>query len=307
MENSTELLNKVLLRVVSSLKKRTEIKEVNLHEYPPLKEVSLREWEQNNCTKLPSDIRNFYLTCNGMLLTWSVYNNKNDKCQPVGRMSINSIANLNKVSKIFSSKLTQTHTSASDENFFSDNSDNEDRSCKQKSSITSRNKLFELDDCNGIGKVCVLLKNNETLLNSETEIWFMDRSLKWFFITSSFCDYYRIMILSVGIPHWQYLFTEVGLPQHTKKWYKLMAPVRLSLLQQNLKLDEENLSKNKRGSFSSLNFSKVFQEVDPKPKTNEKRYKQKLNTGTNKNKPNFNHTKYQKNHIRTSQGSKPWM
>lgn len=48
-----------------------------------------------------------------------------DKCQPVGRMSINSIANLNKVSKIFSSKLTQTHTSASDENFFSDNSDNE--------------------------------------------------------------------------------------------------------------------------------------------------------------------------------------
>lgn len=57
---------------------------------------------------------------------------------------------------------------------------------------------------------------DETLLNSETEIWFMDRSLKWFFITSSFCDYYRIMILSVGIPHWQYLFTEVGLPQHTK-------------------------------------------------------------------------------------------
>jgi len=181
MENSTELLNKILLGLVSSLKKRSEIKEVNLHEYLPLKEVRLREWEQDNCTKLPSDIRNFYLTCNGMLLTWSVYNNnKDDKCQPVGRMSINSIANLNKVSKTCSSKLTQTSISFSDKDFFSDDSD-EDRSCKQQSSFTSRNELFELDDCNGIGKVCILIKNNETPLNSNSEIWFMDRSLNWFF------------------------------------------------------------------------------------------------------------------------------
>jgi len=247
MESFTDVSDKMLLGVVSTLKKRPEIKEVNLHKYLPVKEITLREWEQANCTKLPSDIRNFYLTCNGMLLTWSAYNNKiNDEFQSVGKMGINSLENLNKVCKIFSTKSNQNRISVAD--YFSDNSDTEDGSCKQQPHFDSRVKLFELDDCNGMGKVCILIRNNETVLNLDTEIWFMDRSLRWFFITNSFCDYYRIMILNIGIPNWQYCFTKIGLPQHTKKWYKLMAPVHLSLLQQNLKWNNENLSNNIKGN-----------------------------------------------------------
>ena len=35
---------------------------------------------------------------------------------------------------------------------------------------------------------------------------------------------------------------------YLQKWYKLMAPVHLSLLQQNLKWNNENLSNNIKGN-----------------------------------------------------------
>ena len=51
---------------------------------------------------------------------------------------------------------------------------------------------------------------------SQPEIWFLDRSLEWSYLASSFMDYFRMMIVHLGLPLWQYLFTSTGLSPETK-------------------------------------------------------------------------------------------
>ena len=50
----------------------------------------------------------------------------------------------------------------------------------------------------------------------QPEIWFLDRSLEWWYLASSFTDYFRMMIVHLGLPLWQYLFTATGLSPETK-------------------------------------------------------------------------------------------
>lgn len=44
----------------------------------------------------------------------------------------------------------------------------------------------------------------------QSEIWFLDRSLCWHFLTSTFTAYYRLMITHLGLPEWQYAYTPYG-------------------------------------------------------------------------------------------------
>ncbi len=44
----------------------------------------------------------------------------------------------------------------------------------------------------------------------QSEIWFLDRSLCWHFMTATFTSYYRLMITHLGLPEWQYAFTPYG-------------------------------------------------------------------------------------------------
>lgn len=44
----------------------------------------------------------------------------------------------------------------------------------------------------------------------QSEVWFLDRSLRWHFLTSTFTSYYRLMITHLGLPEWQYAFTPYG-------------------------------------------------------------------------------------------------
>lgn len=110
----------------------------------------------------------------------------------------------------------------------------------------SRSRIFELDSCGGNGKVCLVYKNctpgalfayclrnlrcDKNILPSKnsfpslsycschfpgvvaqkSEIWFLDRSLCWHFLTTTFTSYYRLMISHLGLPEWQYLFTPYG-------------------------------------------------------------------------------------------------
>jgi len=48
------------------------------------------------------------------------------------------------------------------------------------------------------------------------EVWFLDRALRWHYITDSFTSYYRLMIMHLGLPQWQYAFTDIGLCQQAK-------------------------------------------------------------------------------------------
>lgn len=44
----------------------------------------------------------------------------------------------------------------------------------------------------------------------QSEMWFLDRSLCWHYLTPTFTSYYRLMITHLGLPEWQYAFTPYG-------------------------------------------------------------------------------------------------
>ena len=59
--------------------------------------------------------------------------------------------------------------------------------------------------------------------DSIPEIWLLDRSLRWTYLASSFQNYFRMLIVHLGLPLWQYRFTKTGLSPETKvlREYKL--------------------------------------------------------------------------------------
>jgi hypothetical protein len=101
---------------------------------------------------------------------------------------------------------------------------------------TSNN--FELDSCSGYGKVCLVYRNRKNdciesvrgqniSRENSTEIWFLDRSLQWHYLTDTFQNYYRLQIAHLGLAQWQSLFTEDGLAPFLYQWYSVLVPGRL--------------------------------------------------------------------------------
>ncbi|XP_006889257.1 PREDICTED: tubulin polyglutamylase complex subunit 2 isoform X4 [Elephantulus edwardii] len=118
-----------------------------------------------------------------------------------------------------------------------------------KPHFDSRSVIFELDSCNGNGKVCLVYKNGKPGLAQDTEIWFLDRALYWHFLTDTFTAYYRLLITHLGLPQWQYAFTSYGISPQAKQWFNMYKPITYNT---NLLTEEADSFVNK------LDPSKVF-------------------------------------------------
>ncbi|XP_011841514.1 PREDICTED: tubulin polyglutamylase complex subunit 2 isoform X6 [Mandrillus leucophaeus] len=131
----------------------------------------------------------------------------------------------------------------------------------EKPHFDSRSVIFELDSCNGSGKVCLVYKSGKPALAEDTEIWFLDRALYWHFLTDTFTAYYRLLITHLGLPQWQYAFTSYGISPQAKQWFSMYKPITYNT---NLLTEETDSFVNK------LDPSKVFKSknkiVIPKKK-----------------------------------------
>lgn len=61
------------------------------------------------------------------------------------------------------------------------------------------------------------------------EVWFADRANTWFFLSRSFTEYFRLLTLHLGLPEWQFVFTDAGLSPISQQWFNFFAPVRLQI------------------------------------------------------------------------------
>ena len=57
------------------------------------------------------------------------------------------------------------------------------------------------------------------------------------------------MIVHLGIPHWQYVFTNTGLDQQTLQWFRFLSPERLAIDIENRR-NQEALAKRKYSQSS---------------------------------------------------------
>ena len=66
---------------------------------------------------------------------------------------------------------------------------------------------FDIDSKVKNGRLALIYKEE----TAKPQIWFQDHSCQWFFIANTFTDYFRLMIMHLGLPNWHYAFTQVGL------------------------------------------------------------------------------------------------
>ena len=83
------------------------------------------------------------------------------------------------------------------------------------------------------------------------QIWFQDLSCQWFFIANSFTDYFRLMIMHLGIPNWHYAFTQVGLDPQTLQWFRFLSPERLAIDIENRRNQETQARKKNNRAFTA--------------------------------------------------------
>jgi len=53
-------------------------------------------------------------------------------------------------------------------------------------------------------------------IGQSADIWLLDRALRWHYLAPTFVNYYRQMMIHVGLPQWQFAFTDIGLMPQTK-------------------------------------------------------------------------------------------
>uniref|UniRef100_A0A8C8YHC1 Knr4/Smi1-like domain-containing protein n=1 Tax=Prolemur simus TaxID=1328070 RepID=A0A8C8YHC1_PROSS len=203
-------LEKLTLGITRILESSPGVTEVTILEKVPAERHMISSWEQKNNCMMPEDLKNFYLMTNGFHMTWSV--KLDEHTIPLGNMTINSISKLTQLNQSSMYSLPNAPTLADLE----DDTQEAGEDQPEKPHFDSRSVIFELDSCNGNGKVCLVYKTGKPALAQDTEIWFLDRALYWHFLTDTFTAYYRLLITHLGLPQWQYAFTSYGISPQAK-------------------------------------------------------------------------------------------
>lgn len=212
---------RLTLGIIRILENMPGVADVRFAEREPAEKRSLLSWEQKNTCILPEDLRDFYLTTDGFTLNWSV--KLDNESVPLGSMTVNSVSRLVPLVQPVSLFALPNAPSLSDLDW--------DEACSENGSMApphfdSRSRIFELDSCGGNGKVCLVYKNcSPGVVAQSSEVWFLDRSLCWHHLTSSFTSFYRLMITHLGLPEWHYAFTPYGPSPQAKQWASLYQPL----------------------------------------------------------------------------------
>ncbi|XP_077429058.1 tubulin polyglutamylase complex subunit 2 isoform X1 [Vanacampus margaritifer] len=216
---------RLTLGITRILENMPGVVDVLLAEREPAEKMSLLSWEQKNNCILPEDLRDFYLTTDGFTLTWNV--KLDNESVPLGCITVNSVGRLQPLlqpTRVFSLPNAPSLADLDWEESSAECAGLANASTPPH--FDSRSRIFELDSSGGNGKVCLAYKNSTPgVVAQQSEIWFLDRSLCWHFLTTTFSSYYRLMITHLGLPEWQYSFTPYGPSPQAKQWASLYQPL----------------------------------------------------------------------------------
>ena len=195
-EKIRQIFDNISLNVISFLEKHRGVTDVKFFERPPVTQSQINEWEKKYYPcKLPDDYKAFLFVSDGFVLKWHMKYNR--EILPLGHMSLSPLHSLKPVQ------------------FGTDND-----------SILA----FHLDyNSNRTDGRVAFVFNNSANNEENPSVWFEDLSTEWIFVCNSFSDYFRLMIMHLGLTNWQYAFTKVGLNPITMQWLRFLVPNRLDI------------------------------------------------------------------------------
>ena len=71
---------------------------------------------------------------------------------------------------------------------------------------------FDLDVTCTSGRVALMYASADSI----PQVWFQDLSGAWYYMANTFTDYFRLMVMHLGLSNWHYVFTDVGLDKVTE-------------------------------------------------------------------------------------------
>lgn len=254
------VLDQITFGLVGTLEEKPYITDVQIIDCGLAKNDFIDAWEETNMCVLPADLKSFYLTMNGLLIEWSI--EFCGKISKLGKVEVNAVESLVQISEE-GSALSVDDIALDDLDYDNDQHDNKGHRKPRFSE-----KCFELSSEESYGNVCLVFKTQQsekTALLNDAEIWFLDRSLQWHFLANSFRKYFRMLVIHLGIPGWQYLFTDIGLSPDSKQWFSLLLPHLTNMKEEtnndviehdSNKVDFNSLFKNKNNEKRKVDQSK---------------------------------------------------
>ncbi|XP_073941487.1 tubulin polyglutamylase complex subunit 2 [Choristoneura fumiferana] len=191
----------ITLGVTKLLESDPRICNVSVERRTPCDRVALSTWEQRHSAILPEDLRNFYASSDGFWLTWH-YKYSADQILPVGSIRVNSL------NELF---LSPALKDLLDFSFTRQNTG-------PRPVLNTKSKVFELDSCRTIGKVCLVYTNGAW------SVWLATREGAWGWLADSFTHYFRMSLVHLGLPGWQAAFANLPLIPWAEQLFLLLAP-----------------------------------------------------------------------------------
>jgi tubulin polyglutamylase complex subunit 2 len=180
---------------------------------------AMQVWERTHYpAQLPTALKAFLHHSDGLSLTWSIDHMGEEL--PLGCMHLNALKQLVRVD-IDPSEVR--HATAP----------RDGAAARRASHLASRADgpedaqelmAFDLDATAHDGRLCLLYRPPAM---ESPEVWFQDLSRSWYCVAESFADYLRLLLMHLGLPRWQYAYTDVGLDPVARQWIRLLAPHRL--------------------------------------------------------------------------------
>jgi tubulin polyglutamylase complex subunit 2 len=216
--NAKAAFDEISLNVVSYLENHKEISGLQIAEKGPVTQRMLEQWEKDNYPfRLPDDLKSFLLLSNGLMIRW--YMNLKDELCPLGCMHLNSIAQIKPISMVGARIRTNYNVPLEE-------SDDEDADPLAQSRTAQEFGpwAFDLDASCTSGRVALVYAEKSP--SAAPAVWFQDLACTWHEAAAGFADYFRVMCMHLGLPNWQYCFSDVGMDAVTTQWLRLLAPER---------------------------------------------------------------------------------
>ena len=201
-------MDALLSSLIHSLQSHHQTCDIDIKTQPPVSENDVSSWEYQHCVFLPPDMRDYYLSENGMLLTWSIKAGTN--VHRVGRVVINELNGM---------EIVQVEAKS-----------------KQNLIFKPPVKIIKIDENPSVGRICLLymqrINNDESneFPWDDPQICLLRHGGKIEILTDSFTNYFRLMIAYAGLEEWPNRVLGMALSPVAKQWYYIMG--KLSLVEE---------------------------------------------------------------------------
>jgi len=304
-----EIFDEISLSVIRFLEHHEGVSNVQFYEIGPISNPdAVNAWNTKNAPyELPSDFRAFLGISDGLLLKWSIFlgslpTSNNDNSAEKSSAPSNTTAPVPLQLGIMHINSLHDVTPIPDEEFVAFALD---------SGVNANDgKVALVYDTYKVSNSKTKSKSTNTVAQqqryyskNQPQVWFQDLACEWHFIASNFTEYFRLMIMHLGLPHWQYAYTRAGLDPASLQWFRFLAPDRLSIDMRSTNTEEgtyaqalqqqcvdeaqeekEKLEKQMKGVVK-LNLKKISQVLrqddkkeKPKPVTVDKKSKSSAST-----------------------------